>query len=286
MPKKAGIVILFFFLFFYGFYSCMNYNSSSKNEKKVASVFDHDLFINELPIEFHKNTSTSDSIALVNAFVDQWVRKMLLLHEAEKRIPKTLDIDKLVTDYKQSLLINNLEKRVISEELDTIVSKQELENIYEKIKDHYIQEYPIIRLSYVKIHEKTSNIDKFYEWWKKNEPVKINRFCTQYAETCFAFEDEWIEWNEIKQKIDEEVIKKYPFNKKNKIQKNIGEYEYFIKIIDFVDKNEITPLSYIEDQVRNIIIQKRKSIVMDGYIEKLYLSELKKNNIVLLNNKN
>lgn len=247
----------------------------------LASVFDHDLMSSEIPNDLKENNSGSDSIALVNAFIDQWIRKMLLLHEAQNRLPESLNVDKLVEDYKQSLLINNLEKQVIDEELDTLINHNERMTIYEKIKGNYLQEFPIIRLTYIKIPEKAPRIDRFYEWWKTEDFDRMNFYIEKYAESAILGIDDWWEWNDIQNQIDDIILNKYSFKQPKSIQKNIGEYEYFVNVYEYVDKGEISPLSFIKDQIDNIIIQKRKVTVMDEYLERVYQKEVKKKNILL-----
>jgi len=264
--------------------SCQEKNQQKANQVKVASVFKHHLYYDDIPEDLRKAANSADSTALVNGYVDQWVRKMLLLHEAEQRKPESLDIEKLVEDYKQSLLINNLEKQVIMEELDTVVANNEMQILYETIKDNYIQESPVIRLSYYKIPENTPQIDKFYEWWKNDNLLRMGPFAEKHAAIHLHDPNKWYEWDEIQQIADPEILKRYSFKKPRSIQKNIGEYEYFIKIHEFVESGEISPLGIIEAQVKNMIIQKRKSTVMDTYLERTYLRELKKENILLYNN--
>ena len=272
------------FIFIIGLTSiiaCESSNNSNGHGTVLASVFDHELMSSEIPSDLKENNSGSDSIALVNAFIDQWIRKMLLLREAQNRLPESLDVDKLVEDYKQSLLINNLEKQVIDEELDTLISDDERMAIYEKIKGNYLQEFPIIRLTYIKIPEKAPRIDRFYEWWKTEDFDRMNFYIEKYAESAILGIDDWWEWNDIQNQIDDIILNKYSFKQARSIQKNIGEYEYFVNIYEYVDKGEISPLSFIKDQIDNIIIQKRKVSVMDEYLERLYQKEVKKKNILL-----
>lgn len=260
--------------------------SGNKQEKNlIASVFKHNLYYNDIPEDLRNAANPADSSALVNGFVDQWIRKMLLLHEAEKRKPESLDIEKLVEDYKQSLLINNLEKQVIVEELDTVISNSEYESLYETIKENHIQEYAVIRLSYFKIPEKAQQIDKFYEWWKKDNKKRMHSYAEKYAETYLMEEDTWNKWEEVKKIIDDVVLKRYSFQTPKSVQKNIGEYEYFVTIHEFADKGQISPLGIIRDQLKNIILQKRKTNVMDDYLERIYLKELKNENIIIKENK-
>ena len=261
--------------------ACQSTGKNEPSSEVVAMVFDNKLYLKDIPSDLFQNKEKVDSSALTNAYIEQWIRKMLLLHEAEKRKPESLDIDRLIENYKQSLLINNLERQVIAEELDTVVKANELQKIYETTREHYIQEFPIIRLTYIKIPEKAPQIDKFYDRWKKGEANRMKNYLEKYATTAILGEDTWWEWNEVQHRIDDEILSRYSFTKPRDIQKNIGEYEYFINIHEFVEKNEIAPLSFIEDQIRNIIIQKRKTTVMDDYLERLYEKEIKNQKIIV-----
>ena len=278
---KDGVLIIFLTVICISMISC-DANRSNKGESTVlATVFDHDLEIQDIPDDLKNNENSDDRNALLNAYVDQWVRKMLLLHEAEKRKPESLDIEKLIEDYKQSLLISNLEKQVIDEEMDTLVTAEEMDQIYVQIKENFVQDFPIIRLNYIKISEKAPRIDKFYEWWKNDNYASMDAYIEKYAVSAILGQEEWWEWNDIQNQIDEQILKLYNFKKPRNIQKNIGEFEYFINVFEFVDKGETSPLSYIEEQVRNIIIQRRKVTVMNEYLERLYQNEIKKKNIIL-----
>lgn len=261
--------------------SCSDSNSGEGSERILASVYNHDITLQDLPEDMIQPGNNPDSNALIDAYVDQWVRKMLLLHEAKKRIPKFLDIEKLVEDYRQSLLINNLEKQVIEEDLDTLISQKELEEVYEVIKDNYVQDFPIIRLNYIKIPEKAPRIDRFYEWWNKDEFAKMDHYIQKNASSAILGKDDWWEWNEIQNQIDPVVLQKYNLKKARRIQKNIGEYEYFINVYEFVDKGSLSPLSFIEEQIKNIIIQRRKVSVMNDFLERLYQNEINNKNIIL-----
>lgn len=285
MLKNPSTSFLLFLSFLFTFAACGKRMDHLNKGDKIASVFDHDLYYDEVPEDILSAASPSDSTALLNSFVDQWIRKMLLLHAAEERVPESLNIDRLVEDYKQSLLINSLEKQVISDELDTIISLKELEELYDEIKENFIQDIPIIRITYYKFPEKSPQIDRFYDWWKKDNFSRMNSYSQKYSEVALTDPDYWLPWSEVEDIIDPVVKKRYNLKQKKSIQKNIGEYEYFIKVLEYVDKNNLSPLGYIEEQLKNIIIQKRKTKVINEYLERTYLQELKNKNIVLHNKK-
>ncbi|HAQ39274.1 MAG TPA: hypothetical protein DCX89_02960 [Saprospirales bacterium] len=280
MVRQTFHLLTFAFLALPGFYACHYFGEDNKRSKEViAQVYDRRLYLKDFPEELTRIENKEDSIALSNAFVEQWIRKTLLLHEAEKFKPKSLDIEKLLQDYKESLLINSFQRQIITSQMDTLVSVSEVRELYDNLKGNFILEYPVIRFSLVKIPHDAPNIDKFYAAWKSNDRKITAPYIKKYAVQHLDFSGKWIEWNQTKKQLDSAVLRNVSFEKKSTIQKKIGSHEYFIKIVDFVDKNEISPLSYIEDHLVNIVVQKRKAKVIEQYIEQLYEKESNQNNI-------
>lgn len=280
MVRQTFHLLTFAFLALPGFYACHYFGDDNKKSREViAQVYDRKLYLKDFPEELTRIENKEDSIALSNAFVEQWIRKILLLHEAEKFKPESLDIEKLLQDYKESLLINSFQRQIITSQMDTLVSVSEIRELYDNLKGNFILEYPVIRFSLVKIPHDAPDIDKFYAAWKNNNRKITVPYIKKHAAQHLDFTGKWIEWNQTKKQVDKAVLRNISFEKKSTIQKKIGSHEYFIKIVDFVDKNEISPLSYIEDHLVNIVVQKRKAKVIEQYIEQLYEKESNQNNI-------
>jgi len=285
MVRQTFHLLTFAFLALPGFYACHYFGEDNKRSKEViAQVYDRKLYLKDFPEELTRIENKEDSIALSNAFVEQWIRKTLLLHEAEKFKPESLDIEKLLQDYKESLLINSFQRQIITSQMDTLVSVSEVRELYDNLKGNFILEYPVIRFSLIKIPDDAPNIDKFYTAWKNNNRKITVPYIKKHAVQHVDFSGKWIEWNQTKKQLDSAVLRNISFEKKSTIQKKIGSHEYFIKIVDFVDKNEISPLSYIEDHLVNIVVQKRKAKVIEQYIEQLYEKESNQNNIRIFKN--
>jgi len=273
------------FLTLPAFYGCQYFSDESKKSREViAQVYDRKLLLKDFPEELRNIDDTEDSTALSNAFVEQWIRKTLLLHEAEKYKPKSLDIEKLLQDYKESLLINSFQKQIITSQLDTLVSVSEVKELYDNLKGNFILEYPIIRFSLAKIPADAPDNNGFYAAWKKNDRKKTIPYIKKHAVQHLNYSEKWTEWNQTKRQLDNALLRNVAFDEKNTVQKKIGSHEYFIKIVDFVDKNEISPLSYIEDQLVNVVVQKRKAKVVEQYVEQLYEKESNQNNIRIFKN--
>ena len=80
----------------------------------------------------YEGISVNDSIVRAKAFIDNWIRRQLLIHQAENTIDKSeLDFSKQIEDYRNSLIIYKYESMIVDQNLDTIVSDEEIEKYIE-----------------------------------------------------------------------------------------------------------------------------------------------------------
>ena len=108
------------------FASCHGPNTS-ENDKVVASVYDKNLYQSDLQDVLYEGISRSDSIVRTKAYIDNWIRRQLLIHQAETTIDESdLDFSKQIEDYRNSLIIFKYESVMIEKNLDTVVSDEEI----------------------------------------------------------------------------------------------------------------------------------------------------------------
>ena len=107
--------------------SCQN-SRNGKNDKPVAAIYDKVLYQSDLQDILYDGISVNDSIVRTKAFIDNWIRRQLLIHQAENNLDKSeLDCLKEIEDYRNSLIIYKYESLLISQNLDTLVSDEEIE---------------------------------------------------------------------------------------------------------------------------------------------------------------
>ena len=119
------------------FASCHGPNTA-ENDKVVASVYDKNLYQSDLQDVLYEGISRSDSIVRTKAYIDNWIRRQLLIHQAENNIDASeLDFSKQIEDYRNSLIIYKYETIMIEKNLDTVVTD---EDIRKYLKDGSIPE--------------------------------------------------------------------------------------------------------------------------------------------------
>lgn len=107
-------------------FSCQNSKNGS-GDKAIATIYDKVLYQSDLQSVLYEGISVNDSLVRTKAFIDSWIRRQLLIHQAENNIDKSeLDFSRQIEDYRNSLIIYKYESMLIEQNLDTVVSENEI----------------------------------------------------------------------------------------------------------------------------------------------------------------
>ena len=80
-----------------------------------------------------------DSAYFVEKFINNWIRKELLLSHAEMNINMDLfEFEKQIEDYRESLLIYAYQQEILNQNFDTMISSLEIQDYYNQFKDKFI----------------------------------------------------------------------------------------------------------------------------------------------------
>ena len=121
--RRLGVIGILLMLLLAG---CDYFQKSSK-EVVVAECYGKYLYESDLNGIVPEGTPILDSIQRVSNFIDSWVRRQVLLHQAENNLSKeVLNLDKQMEEYRNSLIIYTYESQLIDQKLDTVVCEDEI----------------------------------------------------------------------------------------------------------------------------------------------------------------
>ncbi len=252
----------------------------------VAQVFDKRLHRSEVDALIPESATPEDSVLIRNAYIERWIKKMVMMHEAEKNIPADLEIDRLVDDYKSSLIMHQYEKSIVETLLDTVINDAELEAYYDENKSQYLLESVIIRCHMMKLPQEVEEkvvkeCEKLWKSDKEKDFGKLLNLCNQYASTYYLSDSIWYKLDLISQEMPAGAINENAIRNNEVFQLTNDDYYYFLKILDVRDKKEIAPLTFIREQAAKVILHKRKIALLDELQEDLYDRASSRDNIKL-----
>jgi hypothetical protein len=280
----ANCFFVFFILFVSLFYSCERNILENNNEDKIARVGKKFLLKRDLPANLtsqEKNNNTiEDSAKLAKKYIDEWVRETLLLQHAERNLSENqMRFDKMVEDYRKSLITYQYESELVKQKLDTFLRDDEIKQYYEENKANFELKDNIIKVIYIKIRKNAPKIEKVKEWYKsaetKDKDALIN-YCYQYADNSYLDESTWLLFDDVLKEIPIKLYDKEAFLQNNRmIETQDSAFFYFVNIKGFMIKNAVSPLSFERENIRSMLINKRKVVLIKKMQEDIYNEGIK-----------
>ncbi|MEO8148695.1 MAG: hypothetical protein ABI723_13705 [Bacteroidia bacterium] len=246
--------------------SCQYFKKEDKGPDvadRVARVYDTYLYKADLTGIVPKGTSNSDSVMIVKNYIDNWIKQNVILHKAESNLNNDeKDVEDQLQQYRNSLITFIYQRELIKEKLDTVVNDAEMEEYYNQNQSNFQLRDNIVKFLFVKVNANAPKIKKLRDWYRSSSAADrrlLEDYCHQFAVDFFLNDDEWIPFDQC---VNKTGIKTY--NQEEYLQNNrtieIADSANitFVCIKDFKIKESLSPLSFETDNIRNLIINKRK----------------------------
>lgn len=251
-----------FFLLVIIISSCNN-NRLITDDRVVARAYGNYLYESELIGLTPVDASSSDSLAIVNSYINNWIKNQLLLQQAEKNLTSMQkDFTRQLRDYRNSLIIYTYESELVRQNLDTLVSKSEIEAYYQANLDNFILKDDIVQFFYVKIQEESPMLKHMIKLFKRDFEKyqdSLVYYAMRHSDDYALITDEWIPLNYFTSKVPLQVENPTAFLEKNKFVEIQEEpYHHLIYFTDFNLKGSVAPISYETENIKLIILNKRK----------------------------
>ncbi|MDP2235092.1 MAG: hypothetical protein Q8J88_01545 [Bacteroidales bacterium] len=246
----------------------------------IAKVHGNYLYETDLEGVVPAGTPKKDSLFLVSNYIDSWLRKRLLIRQAERNLtPRQQDFTKKLEDYRNSLLTYAYERELINQKLDTIVSEREIEAYYEQNKGSFELRYNIVKVVYVVLPHDAKEIPRFRKLLSDRDTIlaqTIEFLARQHALSYYIGDETWIRFDDLLSQIPLETYNQELFLKNNRyLEIDDNPFKYLIRFSDFLIAESVSPLEIEIENIRNIIINKRKQDLLRKMHEELYEQALR-----------
>ena len=261
--------------------SCKNagFNNS---DTILARVYDSYLYTSELEGLIPPGTSTPDSLAYTRNYVDNWVKNHLLLYQAEKNLTQEQkDFSRQLEDYRNSLIIYKYESELINQKLDTLVGEEEIENYYNDNQKNFELKDNILQVVFVKIPDDSPNLSKIRELTRSDleeDRDSLEYYALRYADDYVIIDEEWITFNDLLERVPLKVYNTEGYLTNNKFVELHEESDYyFLNIINYGLDGSVSPLSLEIENIKSIILNKRKKMLIRKMQQEIYNQAIESN---------
>ncbi len=245
-------------------FSGCQYFRQSENKTPIAKIFDKTLFLEDINRSLYKGVSQEDSIKNIHNYIESWAYKNLMIAEANKNVD-TAKINLLTQKYKNDLLTETYLDNLTQKYLDTIIPTDTLKIYYNKLQGIYKANESLFKVEYLVFKKDNKNRYKYQKWFyskKEQDKDTLFKLSSEFDKMDLSGQ-KWINYaklNEIipafKRYKNSQIIKK---SKKFVLTDSLSLYLVFIN--DVVHENEKLPFDFVKNDIKQIVLGKRKELL-------------------------
>ncbi|MBX2895097.1 MAG: peptidyl-prolyl cis-trans isomerase [Cyclobacteriaceae bacterium] len=264
-------------------------NEAEAARKTIARVHNSFLYQDELAGIIPAGATADDSLARVTAYINSWIRKQLVIQEATKNINiNEAEVERKVLDYRYSLIGYEYQNYYIRKNLNDSVSDKEIQDYYNSRMDNFILKQNIVQGTYIKVPKeapRTKQIKDLMFSRKDKDVAELRSYCLSFSAAYHLADSSWIEFDklvvnsplaEIPNKV--QFLRSYTY-----FETSDTEFLYFLKIDAYKMSDNISPLEFVKQDIKNIILNKRKVELARKLEDEVYENAAKRNDFEIFN---
>ena len=244
--------------------------------KAVARVNNVYLYQDELEGIASNGATREDSVARIMAYVNSWIRKQLIIQEAQRKINiNEAEVERKVLEYRYSLIGFEYQNYYIRQNMVDSVSEEEIRKYYDEHRDNFILKRNIVRASFIKVPKAAPRTAKIKGWLfsiKPKEADELKSYCLSFSSAYRLSDSTWVEFDklvvnsplaDIPNKI--QFLRAYPY-----YETTDGDFLYYLKVDEYKISDSESPLEFVRGDIKNIILNKRKVELSQKLEEEVY----------------
>lgn len=249
-------------------FACRDLHSVAPKSNVVAKVGDRVLTTEEINQSTPKNLAGDDSLSFVRMYVDHWLVKQLKVEEASKLFSsEEAEIEKLVEDYRQSLLMRRVDQYHIEQLMSEDFSDDEIARYYNSHKSNFILDETMVKGIIVKCNtkDKHNQLRDNIERVGSSSSIQIlEDDCQKNGYTLFNHQTEWINFSDFLSDLPTSKSQSYDYIlDKVGVQDLVsGNNRYYFMITSACRKGNIAPVEVVSDKIRLILITQRRAEII------------------------
>ncbi len=243
----------------------------------VARVGKNELRINEIQEATPSGLTGADSVSFTKLYIDKWLVRQLKLEEAERLFSSSeADIERLVEDYRQSLLMRKVDQYYIDEQLSEDFTDKDIAEYYNSHKANFTLDRTLVKGRILRFDEEYRQRTKLKEQMKKSSSsTSANKqfidICEKNDFTIIDNRTDWVNMSDFLAHLPVVHTQDYSdmLNALGIQEMKDANARYYYEITSVCRKGNIAPLEIVSDNIRRILITQRRSEIIKSLEQKM-----------------
>lgn len=251
--------------------SCTKNNTggSAIDESKgpIVTVYGHTLYQTDISGLIDYTTSKEDSANIVDSYVTAWVNDQLYFNKAKENVDNSKAIEKMVDEYRQSLVVSEYQNRLLKEKIGESVSNSTLESYFNQHKENFELKENLVKGLFLIVSSNSKELNDFRKWYASKDPSVINNIEQNLLKNAVGYENffnTWVSFDKVLENIPASITDQEKFLKTNKTYEvSDSTFVYLLNIKEYKLKGADAPFDYVKDDVKASYLESKRTDFLD-----------------------
>lgn len=258
--------------------SCRELPDYLVGDNVIARVGREDLTREDIAATLPAALTGEDSVAYVKAYVDKWFVRQLKIEEAAALFESSeQDIEKLVEDYRQSLLTSRVDQHYIDQRMEKEVTDEQIAEYYNAHKSDFTLDRTLVKGRVLRFDAAFRQSKKLKEQMKKalasaEAEKSFSDVCEKQGFELIDNRAEWVNFSDFLAHLpvlaaeDNEPL----LDKLGVQEMKMGKDCYYFDFTSVCRKGNVAPLEVVADNIRRILLTRRRAEVIRTHEEEIF----------------
>lgn len=250
-------------------------DAKSDDKVVVASVDGRTLTEDDVCSNMPAGLSGADSTAFVRMYIDNWVLKQLKMRRAEQVLASSYDdIDRLVEDYRQSLIMRRLDQYYVDQSIDLEITPQQIASYYRSNAAAFRLDHHKVRGVVVRVPRTFRNTNTLVTALRavdRNGISEVGAIAEKHNLLLSDMSGEWVSYSDFLSYLPTERSNSYEslLSRSGVQQLSSNDAHFYFIILDVARKGDVAPMESVEEDIRRRLYSERRAGIVRGYEEGL-----------------
>ena len=251
-----------------------NFSGGANGKRVVAQVDDKELMVRDILADMPEGLTGIDSATFVRMYTDNWVLNQLKLSRAKEVLTSQKDIDRLVEDYRQSLIIRQLDQYYVDKEIETDITPRQISAHYRLHASQFKLDHDKVRGIIVRVPDNFRNTSALSEALRNvsgEGMVELNAFVEKHSLQITDLSTSWVLFSDFLSYLPTVRTRSYDnLLQTAKVQSmKSDDVIFYFTITDIARKGNTAPLETVEEDIRRMLYAERSSDIVKNYEQAL-----------------
>lgn len=254
-------------------------NDTSAADDVLFTVGDSTVRESEITALIPRGISSADSAALFESIALNRLKNLILTEVALKNIPDPERIERLVTEYRNDLIVSEYMRTLANEKLAPVSEKQ-IADYYKSHAAELTLKEPLVKGVYIRVPETSNRIAEIRNLISRYDVQSLDRLeksGLRESMDCYFFDNQWTAWSSVADEIP------YRFGNADDFVENHTDFEtsrsgyvYLLHLSEYLPTGAAMPYEAAKQHIAELLSVENRARYEAELINNLY-KEAKKN---------